>query len=295
MPELPDLTIYQEALETRLSGNKLTGIRIGNPFVLRTVTPDVEEITNRVVTGISRIGKRIVISLQDDYHIVVHLMIAGRFRWLKQSAKIPRKLGLIGFDFEGGTLLLTEAGKQHRASVFLIHGSTDLSQFDKGGIDVLTCSLNEFITVLQKENHTLKRSLTDQRFLSGIGNAYSDEILHHARISPMRQIKYLDEDEWGRLHRACQEVLSNWISLLREQTGSEFPKKVTAFHPEMAVHGKYREPCPDCGKPVQRIRYASNECNYCAACQNQGNLLADRSLSRLLKKDWPKTLEELES
>ncbi len=295
MPELPDLTIYQEALEARLIGGKLTGIQIGNPFVLRSVTPEVEEITARVVTGISRIGKRIVIDLQDDYHIIVHLMIAGRFRWLIPSAKVPRKPGLIAFDFEGGTLLLTEAGKQHPASVFFIQGNSDLSQFDQGCIDVLTCSLNEFIAALQKKNHTLKRSLTDQRFLSGIGNAYSDEILHHARISPMRQIKYLSEDEWGRLHLACQVILSNWISLLREQTGSEFPKNVTAFHPEMAAHGKYREPCPDCGKPVQRIRYASNECNYCAACQNQGNLLADRSLSRLLKKDWPKTLEELES
>ncbi len=294
MPELPDLTVYIEALEARVIGEPLTGIRVANPFTLRTAMPPVDALLDRRVEGIRRIGKQIVIALEEEYFVVVHLMIAGRLRWQSPSAKIPARLGLVAFDFTEGTLVLTEAGKKRRASVHLVHGEPSLMQFDKGGIDVLSCSLAQFMEALGRENHTLKRSLTDQRFLSVIGNAYSDEILHRAGISPMRQIRHLTHDQWEGLYSACRQVLSDWIDRLRQETGDRFPGKVTAFHPEMAVHGRYKEPCPDCGKPVQRIRYASNEANYCAQCQNQGNLLADRSLSRLLKTDWPKTLEELE-
>ncbi len=295
MPELPDLTIYLEALEARTLNQPLVGIRISNPFILRTAKPPIDELLDHRVTGYRRIGKRIVIVLQNDYFIVIHLMIAGRLRWSPPGSRIPGKVGLAAFDFPNGTLILTEAGQKRRASVHLVHETASLAQFDQGGIDVFSCTEEAFIQALSQENHTMKRSLTDQRFLSGIGNAYSDEILHRAGISPMRQVKHLTEAQWKSLFNACREVLGEWVDLLRQQAGGNFPTKVTAFHPEMAVHGKYRQPCPDCGKPVQRIRYASSESNYCAMCQNQGNLLADRSLSRLLKKDWPRTLDELES
>lgn len=294
MPELPDLTVYLEALSNRIEGDSLRGIRIANPFILRTVQPSIADLVNHTVIGFRRIGKRIVIEFDDEFFIVIHLMIAGRFRWYQSGSKIPGKIGLMAFDFSSGTLLLTEAGQKHRASVYLVQGQDDLATFDLGGKEVLTISSAEFRAAMSRKNHTLKRSLTDQRYLAGIGNAYSDEILHYARISPMRQTKYLTDEQWQSLYDACQHVLIEWTDKLRNEAAGKFPANVTAFHDAMAVHGKYKQPCPDCGKPVQRIRYASNECNYCAQCQNQGNLLADRGLSRLLKKDWPKTLEELD-
>lgn len=295
MPELPDLTIYLEALEARLGGARFSGARLASPFVLRSAEPPVDNLIGRIARSFSRIGKRIVIGLEGEYYIVIHLMIAGRLRFVAKGRKLPARLGLAAFDFDTGTLILTEASQKHRASVFFVQGAAALDAFNQGGIEVLDADFATFRRALEQENHTLKRSMTDQRFLAGIGNAYSDEILHHARISPMRQIRHLTEDEWQRLFESTQVVLAQWIEILRDKTGSDFPQKVTAFHDEMAVHGKYKAPCPDCGKPVQRIRYANNECNYCAACQNQGKLLADRSLSRLLKKDWPKTLEELDA
>ncbi len=294
MPELPDLSNYIESLKPRIVGETLAGIRISSPFILRSVEPTVEEVSGRKVLGLERLGKRIIIELEQDHYIIIHLMIAGRFRWYKAGAKLPGKLGLMAFDFESGTLVLTEAGQKHRASVHLVAGKDNMQAFDPGGADVFSVDLETFIECLTRESHTIKRSMTDQKFLSGIGNAYSDEILHHARISPMKQTRFFKDDDWQRLYDSTRIVLKHWVEKLREETGDKFPGKVTAFHPDMAVHGKYKEPCPDCGKPVQRIRYATNECNYCAACQNQGNLLADRGLSRLLKKDWPKTLEELE-
>lgn len=294
MPELPDLSNYIESLKPRIEGHALNGIRISSPFILRSVEPGVADVCRREVCGLSRLGKRIVIELASQHYIVVHLMIAGRFRWYKAGAKLPGKLGLMAFDFDSGTLVLTEGGQKHRASVHLVAGHDNLQAFDPGGVDVFSVDLSTFVERLTRENHTIKRSMTDQKFLSGIGNAYSDEILHHARISPMRQTRFFTDDEWQRLFESTKTVLKHWAEKLRAETGEKFPAKVTAFHPDMAVHGKYKTPCPDCGKPVQRIRYASNECNYCAVCQNQGNLLADRGLSRLLKKDWPKTLEELE-
>ena len=294
MPELPDLTIYIEALSARISGEILRDIRVASPFVLRSVEPSIEVLVNHKVTGFNRIGKRVIIELEDEYYIVIHLMIAGRFRWFKSGTRIPTRLGLIAFDFTSGTLVLTEASQKHRASVHLVKGSDDLAGFNPGGLEIFNSTLEEFRAALSRENHTLKRALTDQRFLSGVGNAYSYEIIHHARISPMRQLKDLTDEQWRNLHSSCQLVLKKWIGILHDKSAGKFPEKVTAFHSEMAVHGKYRYPCPDCGKPVQRIRYASSECNYCAQCQNQGKLLADRGLSRLLKKDWPKTLEELE-
>lgn len=277
-----------------MTGEALMGIRLSSPFVLRSVEPGIDELTGRKITDIHRLGKRIIFSLEDDYYIANHLMVAGRFRWYKAGRKIPGKPGLMAFDLAPGTLILTEAGQKHRASVHLVQGEDNLAVFDPGGADVFNIDLDGFIEHLTRESHTIKRSMTDQKFLSGIGNAYSDEILHHARISPMRQTRHFKDDEWLRLYESTRVVLDRWVEKLRQETGDKFPEKVTAFHPDMAVHGKYREPCPDCGRPVQRIRYASNECNYCAQCQNQGNILADRSLSRLLKKDWPRTLEELE-
>jgi len=294
MPEIPDLTVYIDALEDHLTGSSISGIRIANPFILRSVEPPVDAFYGRRVVGIRRIGKRIVIKCEGEFFIVVHLMIAGRLRWYRTGTKIPAKLGLIAFDFNTGTLILTEASQKHRASVYLVEGMEALESFDAGGIEVLDSTFEEFRSALTTENHTLKRSLTDQRFIAGIGNAYSDEILHRAKISPMRQIKYLDDEQWRSLYEATKSVLIEWIERLQAECGNKFPDKVTAFHKEMAVHGKYKQPCPVCNKPVQRIRYATNECNYCAECQNQGNLLADRGLSRLLKKDWPRTLEELD-
>ncbi len=294
MPELPDLNLYVDVLNEQLRDDTLLGIRVANLFVLRTAEPPIESLVGKKVRGISRLGKRLIFTLEGDFYIVVHLMIAGRFKWYRAGAKIPGKLGLLALDFSTGTLVLTEASQKHRASVHLVAGKSGLTEFDKGGLEVFNISLERFKEILSLENHTLKRSLTDQRFLAGIGNAYSDEILHHARISPMRQIRHLTDEQWQALYDSCRIVLQKWCEILKTKAAGKFPTKVTAFHDEMAVHGKYRQPCPDCGNPVQRIRYATNECNYCAHCQNQGNLLADRGLSRLLKKDWPKTLEELD-
>ena len=295
MPEIPDLTIYLEALHERVDGAALLDVRLASPFVLRSVSPTIDEVKNRRVTGLQRLGKRLVLALEDDLYIVIHLMIAGRLQWKKPAAKLPGRLGLLAFDFDTGTLVLTEAGKKHRASVNLVRGNHNLAGFDRGGIEVVASTFDQFKAALTSENHTLKRSLTDQRFIAGVGNAYSDEILHHARLSPMLQTKRITDEQWHSLWDSTLKVLNKWIALLREESAGKFPDKVTAFHPEMAAHGKYQQPCPDCGNPIQRIRYANNECNYCAQCQNQGNLLADRALSRLLKKDWPKTLEELDS
>jgi len=295
MPKIPDLTVYLEALHERVDGAVLLDIRLASPFVLRSVSPTIEEVKSHRVTGLHRLGKRLVLELEDDLYIVIHLMIAGRLQWKKPAAKMPGRLGLLAFDFDLGTLVLTEAGKKHRASVNLVRGNDNLAGFDRGGIEVAASTFDQFKAALTSENHTLKRSLTDQRFIAGVGNAYSDEILHHARLSPMLQTKRITDEQWHRLWDSTLKVLNKWIALLREESTGKFPDKVTAFHAEMAAHGKYKQPCPDCGNPIQRIRYANNECNYCAKCQNQGNLLADRALSRLLKKDWPKTLEELDS
>jgi formamidopyrimidine-DNA glycosylase len=291
MPEIPDLTAYVEALNERVLGQPLVAVQISNPFILRTVAPAVDELEGRRVTAVHRLAKRVVIGLEEDRYIAIHLMIAGRLHWARAGVT---RATLIAFNFASGQLTLTEAGRHRRAAVHLISGAANLRQLDPGGQDPLHVSLDQFVLALTRENHTLKRALTDQRFISGIGNAYSDEILHQARLSPLRQTRQLDDSQWERLYHATRDVLGLWISRLRSQRGGKFPEKVTAFHPDMAVHGKYRQPCPACDHPVQRIRYATNECNYCAACQNQGRLLADRAMSRLLKKDWPKTLEDLD-
>ncbi len=294
MPELPDVQLYIHALESRVVGETLEKVRLASPFLLRSVDPPLDQAENRKILGLRRLGKRIVFELEDDLFLVFHLMIAGRFRWRPRGARIPGKLGLAAFDLSSGTLVLTEAASMKRASLHLVSGAGNLRQHDPGGIEVLECGLEDFRCVLASENHTLKRSLTDPRLFSGIGNAYSDEILHRARLSPMKQTRYLDEAEIESLYAAVRQVLQDWCRRLIEETGDGFPEKVTAFRPGMAVHGRYREPCPECGSRVQRIRYAANECNYCATCQTEGRLLADRSLSRLMKKDWPRTLEELE-
>ncbi|MEQ9072968.1 MAG: DNA-formamidopyrimidine glycosylase family protein [Sandaracinaceae bacterium] len=295
MPELPDVQLYIDAIAERTVGTKLEKIRLASPFLLRSVEPSIDEVVGRKVKGLRRIGKRIVFELTRDHFVVIHLMVAGRFKWdEKPGAKIPGRVGLAGFDFERGTLILTEASKKKRASLHMVKGEKSLAEFDRGGTEPLEADFDAFKHALTRERHTLKRSLTDQRLLSGIGNAYSDEILHRAKLSPMRRSDQLDDEEIARLHACTQEVLREWIARLKEETGDAFPTKVTAFRPEMAVHGKYKEPCPVCGQKVMRIRYAENEANYCPTCQTEGRLLADRSLSRLLKKSWPKTLEELE-
>jgi formamidopyrimidine-DNA glycosylase len=295
VPELPDITIYLEALEARIVGRRIDSIRIVGPSLLRSVDPPIAEARGREVTGLRRLGKRIVWELDGDLFLVFHLMIAGRFRWKPAGAALPRKLGLAAFDFENGTLLLTEAGTKRRASLHFVRGEEELSEHDRGGLEVLEAHPEAFRERLLRENHTLKRALTDPTLFSGIGNAYSDEILHRARLSPVRLTQKLDDAEVARLFEATRETLQQWVERLRAQTADAFPDKVTAFRPEMAVHGRYREPCPECDAPVQRIVYASNETNYCAACQTGGKLLADRALSRLLKKDWPRSLEELEA
>ena len=295
MPEFPEITIYIEALAERIYGAELRGIRLASPFVLRTAEPGIQELIGRRVTGFVRLGKRIAISLEGDYHMVIHLMIAGRLKWNNAGRKIPGKLGLVAFDFNTGTVVVTEASQKKRAALHLVKGENVLRAHHPGGLEVFDVDFDAFRVALTQQNRTIKRTLTDQRILSGIGNAYSDEILHRARISPMRQVKYLDEGDWQRLFESTRATLMEWTNRLRAKSAGKFPEKVTAFHPEMAVHGKYKEPCPNCGQPVQRVRYASKDCNYCAQCQNQGNLLADRRLSRLLKKDWPKTLEELDA
>ena len=294
MPELPDLTIYLEHLERRTRDASLVAMRLASPFVLRTVAPTVAQVCGRRVRGWRRLAKQLVLELEGDHYVVMHLMISGRLRWERVGAPIPKRNGLAAFDFESGSLIFTEASKKRRASLKLVAGVESLTVLDPGGLDVTGASLEEFVSRLRAANHTLKRALTDQHIFAGIGNAYSDEILLRARLSPFKHAGALSDDEVGQLYAACRDVLSEWTSRLREQAGDTFPMNVTAFHPEMAVHGKFREPCPVCGAPVQRIVYAENECNYCAKCQTAGRLLADRSLSRLLKASWPKRLEDLE-
>jgi len=286
--------MYLEALAARILGARLEHVRLASPFLLRTVSPALSEVEGREVIGLRRIGKRIAIVLTDDLYLVIHLMISGRFRWKARGAKVPGKLGLAAFDFTTGTLLLTEASKKKRASLHLVRGEEALRDLDRGGLEVMDATLPEFRDRLVRENRTLKRALTDPALFSGIGNAYSDEILHRARMSPAKLTRSLDEEESERLYRATRATMDEWIARLRDEAGGEFPEKVTAFREGMAVHGRYGQPCPVCGSPVQRIVYAENEANYCARCQTGGKLLADRALSRLLRGDWPKTLEELE-
>ena len=294
MPELPDVAIYVERLAALTLGKPLEGMRIASPFVLRTVSPSPAELKGAVVASVERLGKRIVIGVAGDRYLVIHLMIAGRLRWKKRGEKVPAKVGLVGFDFPNGTLIFTEASPKKRASLHLVAGRAGLADFDRGGLDVFTASRDEFAERLRSERHTIKRSLTDPTLFDGIGNAYSDEILHAAKLSPFRMTSSITDDEITVLHRACIDILTLWTQRTRDEVGDGFPDKVTAFRPEMAVHGKYGQPCPVCGTKVQRIVYADNEANYCPTCQTEGRLLADRSLSRLLKEDWPKTLEELE-
>ena len=293
MPELPDITVYIEALEARIVGQQLERIRIAKPFLLRSVDPPISAANGKKVMGVRRMGKRIVLELEDDLFLVIHLMIAGRLRWVAIGAKVPGKLGLAAFDFPNGTLILTEAGSKRRASLWLVSGEASLEQFERGGLEVLDASVEEFKERLTRENHTLKRSLTDPRLFSGIGNAYSDEILHRARLSPVKHTRRLTDDEIATLFDAAKRILVEWTQRLRDDADGDFPEKVTAFRDEMAVHGKFGKPCPVCGTPVQRIRYADNETNYCPRCQTDGKLLADRALSRLLKQDWPKSIDEL--
>jgi formamidopyrimidine-DNA glycosylase len=295
MPELPDVTIYVESLRARVVDRTLERARIRSPFLVRSVDPPVASVEGRTVRSVERLGKRIVLATDGDLFLVLHLMIAGRLRWRARGKEVPRKHGLAAFDFPNGSLLLTEMGARKRASLHLVSGRDALRAMDPGGIDVLASDLETFRAALLRENHTLKRALTDPRALSGIGNAYSDEILHRARLSPLRWTSRLTDAEMARLHEATRATLREWIDRLREQTGDRFPEKVTAFRPEMAVHGRFRQPCPDCGAPVQRLVYAENETNYCARCQTGGRVLADRALSRLLKEDWPRTLEEWEA
>jgi formamidopyrimidine-DNA glycosylase len=294
VPELPDVVVYLEALERRIAGQVLERVRIASPFVLRSFDPPIAEASGRRVTGLRRMGKRLVLGLEGDRFLVIHLMIAGRLRWRPAGAKPPGRIGLAAFDFPNGTLLLTEAGSKRRASLYLVRGEDALAEFARGGLEPLDSSLDQFRERLTSENHTLKRALTDPRLFSGIGNAYSDEILHRARLSPLALTLKLDAAAIGRLHSATQEVLREWTDRLRAEAGDGFPETVTAFREGMAVHGRFRQPCPVCGTPVQRIRYADNETNYCPACQTGGRLLADRGLSRLLRQDWPKSLDEME-
>jgi len=294
MPELPDITVYVEALDARVRGATLERVRLASPFVLRSVDPPILEAHGRAVTGLRRVGKRIVIALEGDVYLSIHLMIAGRLHWKAAGAKVPGKVGLAAFDFSTGTLTLTEAGTKKRAAIHLVRGEAGLHALDPGGIDPLACTADAFSAAITRENHTLKRALTDPHILSGIGNAYSDEILHKAKLSPVRQTRTLSDGEHTRLYEATRATLYDWIVRLRREAGGEFLEGVTAFRPEMAVHGRYGKPCPDCGAHVQRIRHADNETNYCAKCQTGGKLLADRALSRLLRVDWPRTLEEME-
>ena len=294
MPELPDVTVYVEALRERVVGARLERLRLVNPFVLRSVDPPLSDVVGRAVTGVSRLGKRIVLGLQDQRFVVIHLMIAGRLHWKAAGARPPGKIGVAAFDFSTGTLVMTEAGTKKRAAIHLVRGAGALAEHDPGGLEPLTASLEEFRAALTTESHTLKRALTDPTIFSGIGNAYGDEILHRARLSPVKLTRALSDDETKRLYEATRATLADWIERLRREAGGEFPEGVTAFRPAMAVHGRFRQPCPDCGAPVQRIVYAENETNYCPRCQTGDRLLADRGLSRQLKQDWPRTLDELE-
>jgi formamidopyrimidine-DNA glycosylase len=294
LPELPDVVVYLEALEPRILGRRLSGVRLLSPFVLRTVDPPITALCDRRVLTLNRMGKRIVLGFEDELFLVIHLMIAGRLRWGPPGMKAPGRIGLAALDFDAGTLVLTEAGSKRRASLHVVAGSAGLAGFERGGLEPLETSPAEFAARLKLESHTLKRALTDPRLFSGIGNAYSDEILHRARLSPLKLTGRLSDEEATRLYVAVQTVLQEWTQRLRAETGERFPEKVTGFRAGMAVHGRYRQPCPTCGTPVQRIRYAENETNYCPSCQTEGRLLADRGLSRLLKEDWPRSLEELD-
>jgi formamidopyrimidine-DNA glycosylase len=294
MPELPDVVVYLESLRPRVEGQILERIRLLSPFLLRSVEPPIREAEGKKVLELRRLGKRIVFALENDLFLILHLMIAGRLHWKPKGAKPPGKVGLAAFDFSTGTLTLTEACSKRRASLNVVRGEADLARHDPGGLEVLEASEAEFRTALRRENHTLKRTLTDPRLFSGIGNAYSDEILHRARLSPMALTQKLSDAEIAQLFVAVRETLSDWLQRLRRDAGGQFPEKVTAFRPDMAVHGRFGKPCPVCGAPVQRIIYAENETNYCPRCQTGGKVLADRSLSRLLKDDWPRTIEELE-
>lgn len=294
MPELPDILLYLHALRLRIVGQSITGVRLVSPFLLRSIDPPLQSIIGRRVTDLHRIGKRLVIEMEGELFLVIHLMIAGRFRWKPAGAPVPGKIGLMAIDFENAALIMTEAGSKRQASLYVVQGREGLERHDPGGIDVMNIDLATFVAALQRENHTLKRTLTDPHVFSGIGNAYSDEILHAAKLSPFKQTSGLTDEEAARLFAATRSVLSDWIDRLQKETGDNFPEKVTAFREGMAVHGRFGKPCPVCGSPVQRIAYASNEANYCVTCQTDGRLLADRSLSRLLREDWPRTLEELE-
>jgi formamidopyrimidine-DNA glycosylase len=294
MPEYPDVVVYVEHLKRRLIGQTLEKIRLVSPFLLRSADPPLRDAEGKRVLGVSRLGKRIILELEGDLFLIFHLMIAGRLHWLAKGGKIPGRRGLAGFDFANGTLLLTEASSKKRASLHLVRGRSRVDAFDRGGLEVVDADVNSFRAALARENHTLKRALTDPRLFSGVGNAYSDELLHRAKLSPVKLTFQLSEEEQIRLYHAARQTLLEWAERLRKEAGDEFPEQVTAFRKEMAVHGKFRQPCPVCGAPVQRIVHAENETNYCPRCQTGGKLLADRSLSKLLKDDWPRTLEELE-
>lgn len=294
MPELPDVTVYIETLRTRILGQEIRGARALNPFVLRTVDPPLSAVVGKRVRTISRLGKRIVIGLDGALYVVIHLMIAGRLRWREGGKTIGGKLAQAAFEFERGTLYLTEAGSKRRASIHIVQEADGLAQFDRGGLEVLDADLVDFASRLRSENHTLKRSLTDPRLFSGIGNSYSDEILHRAKLSPLLLTTRLTDEQIALLFEATKATLIDWTNRLREEVGDGFPEKVTAFREGMAVHGRYKLPCPVCGSPVQRIRYADNETNYCARCQTGGRLLADRAMSRLLKEDWPRSIDDVE-
>jgi formamidopyrimidine-DNA glycosylase len=294
MPELPDIVIYLESLEPRVLHQPLERLRLANPFLLRSALPAIEEAEGKKVVGLQRLGKRLVFALEHDLFLVLHLMVAGRLHWKARGAKPPGKVGLAAFDFPTGTLIFTEAGSKRRASLYLLRGEAELAKHDPGGLDVFAIDAATFRKVLQKENHTLKRSLTDPHLFSGIGNAYSDEILHHAKLSPLTLTQRLPEADSARLHESVKATLQVWLDRLRGELRDGFPEKVTAFRPDMAVHGRFGKPCPVCGTKVQRIIYADNETNYCPRCQTGGKVLADRSLSRLLKDDWPKSIEEWE-
>jgi formamidopyrimidine-DNA glycosylase len=295
MPELPDIAAYISALEPRIMAQPMERVRLASPFLLRTAQPPISDVEGRVVTELRRIGKRIAIGVEGDLWLVFHLMIAGRLHWRSRGAPLKGRNSLAAFDFPNGSLMLTEAGTKHRASLHVLTGEEGLRSVDPGGIDIFTNDLNSFRTALTAENRTLKRALTDPRILSGIGNAYSDEILHAAQLSPITQTHKLKPQEWNKLYAATRDTIQLWVDRLRAEAAAAFPEKVTAFRPDMQVHGRYGQPCSRCGEKIQRIRYADNETNYCARCQTAGKVLADRSLSRLLGSDWPRTLEELEA
>jgi formamidopyrimidine-DNA glycosylase len=294
MPELPDILLYLHALRPRVVGRQLQRVRLVSPFLLRSVDPPLAAVDGRTIVDLHRLGKRIVFETEGEFFLVFHLMIAGRFRWKAAGAPVPGRVGLLALDFESGTLVMTEAGTKRQASLYVVQGRDSLSRHDPGGLEVLEADLPTFAAALTEGNHTLKRALTDPHLFSGIGNAYSDEILHAARLSPFKQTSSLSDDEISRLYEATRTTLTAWTKRLQEETGDDFPEKVTAFREGMAVHGRYGKPCPVCGSPVQRVVYAANEANYCVKCQTAGRLLADRSLSRLLRDDWPRTLDELE-